>query len=102
MLTAFWCLQSLIDDLRSRPDSYAACDTAFVTFTRASDARLVKKELSWIRARGLTCRVRMAPDTRDLDWDKLVEANFRGDVFRGFITHTLVWIATLIWILVRT
>ena len=43
----------------------------------------------------------MAPDTRDLDWNKLVEANFRGDVFRGFITHALVWIATIIWILVR-
>ena len=91
--------QSLIEDLRARPDSYAACDTAFVTFTKASDARLAKNELNWIRARGLTCRVRMAPDARDLDWNKLVQANFRGDVLRAFLVHAIVWAATIVWII---
>lgn len=89
----------MIEQLRAKPDAYAACDTAFVTFKRASDARLVKNELSWIRARGLTCRIRMAPDARDLDWDKLVEASFRGDMVRAFITHAAVWLGTFFWIL---
>lgn len=91
--------QSLIEKLRTKPDAYAACDTAFVTFKQAADARLVKTELSWIRARGLTCRIRMAPDARDLDWDKLVEASFRGDMVRAFITHAAVWLGTFFWIL---
>ena len=74
----------------------AACDTAFVTFKTAADARLVKSEMSWIKTRDFVCQVRMAPDARDLDWDKLVQANFTGDVFRSLIVHTLVWAATIV------
>lgn len=60
---------------------------------------MIRKELSWIRARDLTCRVREAPDTRDLDWTKLIESSFKGDVLKSFIVNALVWAATILWIL---
>lgn len=70
-----------------------------MTFNQAADARLVKTELSWLRERGLTCRMRIAPDARDLDWDKLVEASYRGNMVRAFITHAAVRLGTFFWTL---
>jgi len=99
-LTKFNLLTALLDDLRSSPtDTYAPGPTAFVTFEKASVARRAAQELRWHPTRAWACKVRAAPDVRDIEWDKVVKMSFRGDVLRGFIVGAGVWLFILFWVI---
>lgn len=50
--------------------------SAFVTFRRWQDARRAVRVLSHRPGRPLTCLVVMAPQTTDLDWERLVKVSF--------------------------
>ncbi|GAA5970112.1 hypothetical protein JCM11641_000274 [Rhodosporidiobolus odoratus] len=96
----------LIDDKRARlPEGFEAASTAFVTFERAEDARRARKELKWrplksiYRGRVLDFKVKMAPETRDLHWDRLVLVSLSSDLLRGTFLQILIWAATLFWVL---
>ncbi|GAA6001064.1 hypothetical protein JCM10207_007396 [Rhodosporidiobolus poonsookiae] len=95
----------LIEDKRAHAESEAASSTAFVTFAKASDARRARKQLKWrplravYRGRVLDCKVKMAPEARDLHWDQVVRISLSGDLLRGTILQVLLWGVTLIWVL---
>ncbi|KAK4703506.1 calcium permeable stress-gated cation channel, partial [Phenoliferia sp. Uapishka_3] len=75
-LTRLNLLSALIEDKRSNPESFEPASSAFITFTRASDARRARHELSTrpgakLGQRVFECKVRWAPEARDLDWTKI-------------------------------
>lgn len=99
-LTKYNLLTALLDDLRSSPnETYSAGPTAFVTFERASVARRAVQELRWHPTRSWACKVRSAPDVRDIEWDKVVKMSFRGDVLRGLLVGAGVWLFILLWVI---
>lgn len=90
-------LATLIKDKRSHPESFEAAPSAFITFERASDARRARKELKWrpggkvFAGKILECKVKMAPEMRDLDWNRLVYVSLSADILRGALLQVLIW-----------
>ncbi|GJN88429.1 hypothetical protein Rhopal_001395-T1 [Rhodotorula paludigena] len=104
-LTKHNLLYTLIEDKRANPESVGASSTAFVTFSRAVDARRARKELEWRPIRRLygggkvfDCKVTMAPEFRDLHWPRLVLVSLSSDLLRGTILQILIWAITIIWV----
>lgn len=102
-------LTALIEDHRAHPESFKPSASAFVTFTSVVDARRAIKEVGKSRLalskRGerkqgnlVECRVEMAPEVRDLIWDRLVVVSLSGDILRGILFQSLIWIATLVYL----
>ncbi|GAA5927178.1 hypothetical protein JCM10213_005601 [Rhodosporidiobolus nylandii] len=96
----------LIEDKRARlDDEFEPASTAFITFSRAADARRARKELAWrpikriYHGRVLDCKVKMAPEVRDLHWDRLVLVSLSSDLLRGTLLQVFIWLATLFWLL---
>lgn len=61
---------------RANPEAFEPASSAFITFSRASDARRARHELrtrpgTKIGQRVFECKVKWAPETRDLDWNKI-------------------------------
>ncbi|GAA5890334.1 hypothetical protein JCM6882_008798 [Rhodosporidiobolus microsporus] len=99
-------LYALIEDKRAHADTdFEPASTAFVTFEKASDARRARKELKWrplksvYRGRVLDFKVSKAPEVRDLHFDRLVLTSLSSDLLRSTILQTLIWAATLFWVL---
>ncbi|GAA5989147.1 hypothetical protein JCM10908_001183 [Rhodotorula pacifica] len=104
-LTKHNLLFSLIEDQRARNEEVEPASTAFVTFSRASDARRVREQLGWTRFRRLRrgnvfeLRAKMAPENRDLHWQRLVLVSLSSDIFRQALLNVLIWAATIFWVI---
>lgn len=93
-------LSTLIEDKRADPEAFEVASSAFVTFTVSADARRARNELSKRPGSKLftvECKVKGAPEFRDLDWTKLVYVGLSSDITRGAILQTFIWAATLFW-----
>ncbi len=85
--------------MRSRPPtSYEPTSTAFVTFRDPRQARMVWRELN----DQIVVKVRLAPEVKDLDWDRLMKTSFTGDVVRGFGVSVVIWAFTIFWVIIVT
>ncbi|KAK0535913.1 hypothetical protein OC834_001357 [Tilletia horrida] len=94
LLTKLNLLTALVTEMRARPpSSYAPASTAFVTFRDPRQARMVWRELK----DQIVVKVRLAPEVKDLDWERLMNTTFSGEVVRGASVSVFVWGATLFW-----
>ncbi len=93
-------LTSLINENRSRPQvDYTPASTAFVTFHNPRDALRAAKFLSCHPDNPLACLVEMAPDWRDLDWERVGKSTFTGEFIRDWVVKLGVWGFTLFWVI---
>ncbi|KAH8922184.1 hypothetical protein BT69DRAFT_1243474 [Atractiella rhizophila] len=93
-------ITAIVDDLRSRPDAHQPTGVAFVTLREPELVWRAKKELDGHpKRRVFDCRVKYAPDVRDLDWEKLAKVSLRTDVLRAGIVEAGMWVFTLFWII---
>ncbi|KAE8222855.1 hypothetical protein CF319_g4016 [Tilletia indica] len=94
LLTKLNLLTALVTEMRSRPPStYAPASTAFVTFRDPRQARMVWRELK----DQIVAKVRLAPEVKDLDWERLMSTTFSGEVGRGAGVSVFVWGMTIFW-----
>ncbi|KAK0547677.1 hypothetical protein OC846_004765 [Tilletia horrida] len=94
LLTKLNLLTALVTEMRAKPpSSYASASTAFVTFRDPRQARMVWRELK----DQIVVKVRLAPEVKDLDWERLMSTTFSGEVVRGAGVSVGVWAATLFW-----
>ena len=104
-LTKHNLLFSLIEDQRARADEIEPASTAFVTFSRASDARRARADLGWTRLRRLRrgkvfeLRAKMAPENRDLHWQRIVLVSLSSDILRQTLLNGIIWALTIIWVI---
>ncbi|GAC71657.1 hypothetical protein PANT_5c00009 [Moesziomyces antarcticus T-34] len=97
LLTKLNLLTALVTEMRSRPPtSYEPTSTAFVTFRDPRQARMVWRELN----DQIVVKVRLAPEVKDLDWDRLMKTSFTGDVVRGFGVSVVIWAFTIFWVII--
>ncbi|SOV02441.1 uncharacterized protein UDID_04439 [Ustilago sp. UG-2017a] len=97
LLTKLNLLTALVTEMRSRPPtSYEPTSTAFVTFRDPRQARMVWRELK----DQIVVKVRLAPEVKDLDWDRLMKTSFTGDVVRGFGVNVVTWAFTIFWVII--
>ncbi|SPO25460.1 uncharacterized protein UTRI_03120_B [Ustilago trichophora] len=90
-------LTALVTEMRSRPPtSYEPTSTAFVTFRDPRQARMVWRELK----DQIVVKVRLAPEVKDLDWDRLMKTSFTADVVRGFGVSVVTWGFTIFWVII--
>ena len=96
LLTKLNLLTALVTEMRSRPPtSYEATSTAFVTFRDPRQARMVWRELK----SQIVVKVRLAPEVKDLDWERLMRTSFTGDIVRGFSVNAFFWAFTILWVI---
>lgn len=92
LLTKLNLLTALVAEMRARPPTeYEATSTAFVTLRDPRQARMVWRELH----SQIVIKVRMAPEVKDLDWDRLMRTSFTGDLVRGFGVNAFFWAFTV-------
>lgn len=97
LLTKLNLLTALVTEMRSRPPtSYEPTSTAFVTFRDPRQARMVWRELK----DQIVVKVRLAPEVKDLDWDRLMKTSFTGDVVRGLGVSVVTWAFTIFWVII--
>ncbi len=97
LLTKLNLLTALVTEMRSRPPtSYEPTSTAFITFRDPRQARMVWRELK----DQIVVKVRLAPEVKDLDWDRLMKTSFTGDVVRGFSVSVVTWAFTIFWVII--
>lgn len=97
LLTKLNLLTALVTEMRSRPPtSYEPTSTAFVTFRDPRQARMVWRELK----DQIVVKVRLAPEVKDLDWDRLMKTSFTVDVVRGFGVSIVTWGFTIFWVII--
>ncbi|CBQ73188.1 conserved hypothetical protein [Sporisorium reilianum SRZ2] len=97
LLTKLNLLTALVTEMRSRPPtSYEPTSTAFVTFRDPRQARMVWRELK----DQIVVKVRLAPEVKDLDWDRLMKTSFTVDVVRGFGVSVVTWGFTIFWVII--
>jgi len=96
LLTKLNLLTALVTEMRARPPtSYEATSTAFVTFRDPRQARMVWRELK----SQIVVKVRLAPEVKDLDWERLMRTSFTGDIVRGFSVNAFFWAFTILWVI---
>lgn len=94
LLTKLNLLTALVAEMRARPPTdYEPTSTAFVTLRDPRQARMVWRELN----SQIVIKVRMAPEVKDLDWDRLMKTSFTGDLVRGFSVNAFFWAFTVFW-----
>lgn len=97
LLTKLNLLTALVNEMRSRPPtSYEPTTTAFVTFRDPRQARMVWRELK----DQIVVKVRLAPEVKDLDWDRLMKTSFTGDVVRSVGVAIGTWAFTIFWVII--
>jgi Cytosolic domain of 10TM putative phosphate transporter len=93
-------ITSLINENRSRLQTdYTPASTAFVTFHNPRDALRAVKFLPCHPDNPLVCLVEMAPDWRDLDWERVGKSTFTGEFIRDWVVKLGVWGFTLFWVI---
>ncbi|PWN45347.1 hypothetical protein IE81DRAFT_320078 [Ceraceosorus guamensis] len=96
LLTKLNLLTALVTEMRARPPtSYEPTSTAFVTFRDPRQARMVWRELKT----QIVIKVRMAPEVKDLDWERLMRTSFTGDLVRGLGVNAFFWGFTIFWVI---
>lgn len=96
LLTKLNLLTALVTEMRARPpSSYEPTSTAFVTFRDPRQARMVWRELK----SQIVVRVRLAPEVKDLDWERLMRTSFTGDLARGLGVNAFFWGLTIFWVI---
>ncbi|CAO1613033.1 unnamed protein product [Parajaminaea phylloscopi] len=94
LLTKLNLLTALVAEMRARPPTdYEPTSTAFVTLRDPRQARMVWRELN----SQIVVKVRMAPEVKDLDWDRLMRTSFTGALVRGFGVNAFFWAFTVFW-----
>lgn len=89
-------LTALIAEMQARPPSdYEPTSTAFVTFRDPRQARMVWRELN----SQLVMKVKLAPEVKDIDWDRLMSTSFTGSLVRGFTVNAFFWAFTILWVI---
>ncbi|KAN0061715.1 hypothetical protein ACQY0O_005707 [Thecaphora frezii] len=97
LLTKLNLLTALVTEMRSRPPtSYEPTSTAFVTFRDPRQARMVWRELK----SQIVVKVRLAPEVKDLDWERLMRTSFTGDLVRGLGVNMGFWTFTIFWVII--
>ncbi|EPQ28682.1 uncharacterized protein PFL1_03985 [Pseudozyma flocculosa PF-1] len=97
LLTKLNLLTALVTEMRSRPPtSYEPTSTAFVTFRDPRQARMVWRELK----SQIVVKVRLAPEVKDLDWERLMRTSFTGDLVRGLGVNVGFWAFTIFWVII--
>ncbi|KAG8795439.1 hypothetical protein FRC12_014602 [Ceratobasidium sp. 428] len=81
-----------------RPTAIEPASSAFVTFKRWEDARRAARLLEHRPGKPLTCLVVMAPQTTDLDWERLVKGKFAAQFLRDWLVGAAVWAFQIFWI----
>lgn len=96
LLTKLNLLTALITEMKSRPPTdYEPASTAFVTFRDPRQARMVWRELKT----QIVVKARMAPEVKDLDWERLMRTSFTGNLVRGIGVNAFFWGFTVFWII---
>ncbi|CAO1636976.1 unnamed protein product [Sympodiomycopsis kandeliae] len=96
LLTKLNLLTALITEMKARPPTeYEPTSSAFVTFRDPRQARMVWRELKT----QIVMRVRMAPEVKDIDWDRIMRTSFTGDLVRGFGVNAFFWAFTVFWVI---
>ncbi|MCO5590615.1 hypothetical protein L7F22_044586 [Adiantum nelumboides] len=96
LLTKLNLLTALVTEMRARPpSSYEPTSTAFVTFRDPRQARMVWRELK----SQIVVKVRLAPEVKDLDWERLMRTSFTGDLVRGLGVNSFFWAFTIFWVI---
>ncbi|KAJ1306523.1 hypothetical protein OPQ81_007524 [Rhizoctonia solani] len=80
------------------PRTIEPASSAFVTFRRWEDARRAARTLSHRPGRPLTCLVVMAPQSTDLDWERLVKGKFAAQFVRDWLVGAAIWLFQIFWI----
>lgn len=92
-------LSALIDDKRAHIDAYEPASTAFVTFRKLEHAKQARR---FIRTRPggkpFECKLSVAPEKRDIDYDKILETSLTSDLVRGIIVQVFMWATTIFWV----
>ncbi|KAG9076538.1 hypothetical protein FRC06_009453, partial [Ceratobasidium sp. 370] len=79
-------------------NSIEPASSAFVTFRRWEDARRAARSLAHRPGKPLTCLVVMAPQTTNLDWERLVKGKFAAQFLRDWLVGAAVWLFQIFWI----
>lgn len=96
LVTKLRLLTALVDAARSLPeDKWDPTPVAFITFRDPRQARLVWKELS----DRVVPHVTLAPERRDIIWDRLMHTTFAARMVRGLGVSTFFWLFTVFWML---
>lgn len=104
-LTKHNLLYSLIEDQRAREEEIETASTAFITFSRASDARRVREKLNWSRFNRLRrgkvfdLQAKLAPENRDLHWQRLILVSLSSDILRSALLNGAIWGLTIVWVI---
>ncbi|CAE6538042.1 unnamed protein product [Rhizoctonia solani] len=86
-------------DIDSPPQrTIEPASSAFITFRRWEDARRATRTLSHRPGRPLTCIVVMAPQSTDLDWERLVKGKFAAQFVRDWLVVAAIWLFQIFWI----
>ncbi|KAH7335584.1 hypothetical protein B0J17DRAFT_670686 [Rhizoctonia solani] len=72
--------------------------SAFITFRRWEDARRAARTLAHRPGRPLTCILVMAPQSTDLDWERLVKGKFAAQFVRDWLVGAAIWLFQIFWI----
>lgn len=96
LLTKLNLLTALVDAARQLPESeWDPTPVAFVTFRDPRQARLVWREL----ADQVAPRVHLAPERRDLIWDRLMHTTYAARVVRSAGVGGFFWLFTVFWMI---
>ncbi|CUA77112.1 CSC1-like protein HYP1 [Rhizoctonia solani] len=82
----------------SPPQPIEPASSAFITFRRWEDARRATRTLSHRPGKPLTCLVVMAPQSTDLDWERLVKGKFAAQFVRDWVVGVAIWLFQIFWI----
>ncbi|KAF8757692.1 Late exocytosis, Golgi transport, partial [Rhizoctonia solani] len=87
---------STFGTVRAKPAS-----SAFITFRRWEDARRAVRTLAHRPGRPLTCLIVMAPQSTDLDWERLVKGKFAAQYerfVRDWLVGAAIWLFQIFWL----
>ncbi|CAE6413902.1 unnamed protein product [Rhizoctonia solani] len=86
------------DEYAKHPSIIEPASSAFVTFRRWEDARRAARTLAHRPGRPLTCITVMAPQSTDLDWERLVKGKFAAQFVRDWLVGAAIWLFQIFWL----
>ncbi|KAF8705282.1 Late exocytosis, Golgi transport, partial [Rhizoctonia solani] len=84
-----------------KPSTIEPASSAFITFRRWEDARRAVRTLAHRPGRPLTCLIVMAPQSTDLDWERLVKGKFAAQYerfVRDWLVGAAIWLFQIFWL----
>ncbi|KAH8825373.1 hypothetical protein DL96DRAFT_1670496 [Flagelloscypha sp. PMI_526] len=89
---------SITENRAKAVTNYSPVSTAFVSFSRAEDARKACKYLAVHPDNPLACMVQMAPQYSDLDWIRVMKSSYNTEFLKDWVVTAGVWAFTLFWL----